>query len=124
VAPETQIIALHELCDDISSRYKIVAIKRHGDYPSAVDKDCPGKYFPWDRFISERGIGMVSEAWKDKAVEFVRKFQRETGLAEDGKAGTATNAKLDEILKKLKEQPKSDAQAIKKAWNDFLNAIK
>ena len=54
--PETQIKALHELCDDICSRYKIVAIKRHDEYPSAKGKDCPGKYFPWERFLRERGL--------------------------------------------------------------------
>jgi N-acetylmuramoyl-L-alanine amidase. len=121
--PEAQMKALHELCDDICSRHRIVAFKRHADYPSAQGKDCPGKYFPWNEFVAERRIRMVSEEWKNKAVEFVRRFQRETGLVEDGKAGTNTNAKLDEILKKLKEAQNSDAQAIRKAWNDFLNAI-
>lgn len=122
--PEAQIQALHELCHDICARYKIVAIKRHDEYPSAKGKDCPGKYFPWDRFIKERGIRVVSDAWKEKAVEFVRKFQQATGLTVDGMAGTQTNAKLDEVIKKWKEVPKDNAQAIKKAWNDFLNAIK
>lgn len=123
IVPEVQIKALHELCDDIASRYRIVAIKRHADYPSGKGKDCPGKYFPWDRFISEREIGMVSETWKNKAVEFVLRFQRETGLVEDGKAGVDTNSKLDEILIKLKDPPKDDGQAIRKAWNDFLNSL-
>lgn len=66
---------------------------------------------------------MVSETWKNKAVEFVLRFQRETGLVEDGKAGVDTNSKLDEILIKLKDPPKDDGQAIRKAWNDFLNSL-
>ncbi len=48
--PEIQMAALTWLCNDIKTRWSIKAIKRHADYPSA--KDCPGKYFPWNTFIS------------------------------------------------------------------------
>lgn len=42
--------------------------------------------------------GEAMGAWEDKAVEFVKKFQRAAGLTVDGKAGPQTNAKLDELL--------------------------
>ena len=40
----------------------------------------------------------VSDIWKDKAVDFVMKFQTAIGITVDGKAGTQTNAKLDQLL--------------------------
>lgn len=128
--PAAQMAALVELCRDITKRWNIVAIKRHADYPSAQadKKDCPGKYFPWAEFLQRIGGSFVSvsvsDTWKDKAVDFVMKFQKETGLVVDGKAGDNTNAKLDEVLKKWKEPPKDNGQAIRKAWNDFLNTLK
>ena len=46
--PEAQIKALHELCDDICSRYKIVAIKRpeHRPMPSWMRSSRNGKRRP------------------------------------------------------------------------------
>lgn len=41
--------------------------------------------------------------WEEKAVEFVKKFQKATGLTVDGKAGTQTNAKLDQLLAENKD---------------------
>lgn len=40
------------LCQDIQSRWPIIKINGHKDHPSArnAGKDCPGKYFPWDKF--------------------------------------------------------------------------
>lgn len=129
--PVAQMAALVELCRDIMKRWNIVAIKRHADYPSAQadKKDCPGKYFPWAEFLQRIGGSFVSvsvsDTWKDKAVDFVMKFQKETGLVVDGKAGDNTNAKLDEVLKKWKEPPKDNGQAVavKEAWDKFMNAI-
>ncbi|NLU52353.1 MAG: hypothetical protein GXX10_05770 [Clostridiaceae bacterium] len=66
----------------------------------------------------------VSDTWKDKAVDFVVRFQELTGLTVDGKAGNDTNTKLDEIIKKYKEPPKEDGKAIKDAWNKFLDTLK
>lgn len=126
--PAAQMAALVELCRDIMKRWNIVAIKRHADYPSAQadKKDCPGKYFPWAEFLQRIGGSFVSvsvsDTWKDKAVDFVMKFQKETGLVVDGKAGNDTNSKLDEVLRKAASR--DDGQAIRKAWNDFLNTLK
>lgn len=52
--PDVQMAALVWLCNDIKTRWEIKAIKRHADYPSAKQesKDCPGKYFPWEKFMS------------------------------------------------------------------------
>jgi N-acetyl-anhydromuramyl-L-alanine amidase AmpD len=100
--PEAQMKSLVEICNDIKTRWNINGIKRHADYDSAKknNKDCPGKYFPWAEFIKRIGGDnmTVSDVWKDKAVEFVKKFQAATGLTNDGKAGNDTNKKLDEIL--------------------------
>lgn len=51
--PQAQLDALIWLVNDIKKRWAIEAVKRHADYPSAKKevKDCPGKYFPWGRFI-------------------------------------------------------------------------
>ena len=51
--PQAQLDALIWLVNDIKKRWTIEAVKRHADYPSAKKegKDCPGKYFPWSRFI-------------------------------------------------------------------------
>jgi len=130
--PKAQLDSLVELCKDIQKRLTIKAYKRHSDYSStqAESKDCPGKYFPWEEFIQRvGGIPVatinVSDAWKDKAIDFVVKFQKETGLVVDGKAGDATNAKLDEVLRKWKEPSKDNNQALelKEAWNNFVNKI-
>lgn len=53
--PQSQMTALLELVTDIKTRWNIVAIKKHADYPSAIKdgKDCPGKYFPWERFMAQ-----------------------------------------------------------------------
>lgn len=52
--PEVQLAALVWLCNDIKTRWNIKSIKRHADYPSAIneEKDCPGRYFPWNRFMA------------------------------------------------------------------------
>lgn len=52
--PEAQLNALIWLCNDIKTRWAIKAKKKHADYPSAKQegKDCPGKYFPWERFMN------------------------------------------------------------------------
>mgnify|MGYP000902478977 CR=1 FL=1 len=106
--PQVQMNALVELCHDILQRQNIKAIKRHADYDSAKkeSKDCPGKYFPWANFLQRIGgdtMPTVSDAWKDKAVDFVVKFQQIMGLTVDGKAGEKTNAKLDELLTQNKD---------------------
>lgn len=53
VVPQAQLDALIWLVNDIKKRWTIEAVKKHADYPSAQKegKDCPGKYFPWERFI-------------------------------------------------------------------------
>jgi N-acetylmuramoyl-L-alanine amidase len=53
--PEAQLTALIWLCNDIKTRWDIKVIKKHADYPSAKSegKDCPGKYFPWERFMNQ-----------------------------------------------------------------------
>jgi N-acetyl-anhydromuramyl-L-alanine amidase AmpD len=111
--PETQIQALIELCNDIKKRWTIKAIKRHADYVSAQKegKDCPGKYFPWVVFLRRTGGGnmaavVVNDTWKDKAVDFVVKFQQATGLTVDGKAGNDTNAKLNAVLTEIENLKK------------------
>ncbi len=50
--PQVQLDALIELIQDCKSRWPIIAINGHLDYNSAKkeEKDCPGKYFPWDEF--------------------------------------------------------------------------
>lgn len=55
--PQAQLDALIWLVNDIKKRWTIEAVKRHADYPSAKKggKDCPGKYFPWSRFIESLG---------------------------------------------------------------------
>lgn len=52
--PDAQMAALVWLIRDIQTRWKIKAIKKHADYPSAKQegKDCPGKYFPWNKLIN------------------------------------------------------------------------
>lgn len=51
--PEAQLNALVWLINDIKTRWDIKAIKMHADYPSArrEGKDCPGKYFPWEKLM-------------------------------------------------------------------------
>lgn len=53
--PEAQMNALFWLCNDIETRWKIKAYKRHADYKSAIaeGKSCPGIYFPWVQFLKE-----------------------------------------------------------------------
>jgi len=82
--------------------------------------------YPGIEYITGGDIMTVSDVWKDKAVDFVMKFQKAFGLVVDGKAGDNTNAKLDEIVKKLKEAQtvNDEAKKIKEAWNNFINAVK
>ena len=50
--PEAQMNALVWLIKDIKTRWEIKKIKGHFEYQSAINdghKDCPGKYFYWDR---------------------------------------------------------------------------
>ena len=47
--------------------------------------------------------GGVNMGWDEKANQFVKKFQKATGLIDDGKAGNDTNKKLDEILAENKD---------------------
>lgn len=123
--PDSQINALIELCKDIQKRWPIKAIKRHADYPSAQSekKDCPGKYFPWVEFISRLGGINLSVDWNAKNKEFIKKVQQTIGCKiVDGLAGNETEMKFQEFVAKAQSNDK--AEAIKKAWNTFIEAIK
>ncbi|NLM74485.1 MAG: N-acetylmuramoyl-L-alanine amidase [Clostridiaceae bacterium] len=50
--PQTQLDALVWLCLYCKSKWPVRTINGHLDYDSAkkAEKDCPGKYFPWDKF--------------------------------------------------------------------------
>lgn len=94
--PETQLTALIWLCNDIKTRWTIKAIKKHADYPSAKQegKDCPGKYFPWDKFLSE----------VDSMVVKIQKALKAIGLYTgeiDGKAGPLTRKAMNEFYPML-----------------------
>lgn len=76
--PEAQLNALVELCDDIKTRWNIKSVKKHADYPSAKadNKLCPGKYFPWDAFITKiYGPTIMGEP--ELSSEQMRKFLRD-----------------------------------------------
>lgn len=55
IVPEVQLDALIWLVQDCKSRWPINNTNGHRDYASAQkeEKDCPGKYFPWDSFIQK-----------------------------------------------------------------------
>jgi len=50
---ERQFESLILLCHDIGTRYKIAEIRKHNDFSRTL---CPGKLFPWDKFLSRMGI--------------------------------------------------------------------
>ena len=52
--------------------------------------------------------------WEQKAVEFVKAFQKKFGLVTDGKAGEKTFATLNELLLE---------GSIKKAWENFIKGV-
>ena len=64
---------------------------------------------------------MVTEYWKDEAVDFVKYFQKKAGIVMDGKAGNNTVKKLDEIFD---NQGSGDAKEIIDAWNNFTSKLK
>lgn len=49
VMPDAQIIAGHELIQDILSRYPGLKIGKHKDYDNTA---CPGNYFPFDKIVN------------------------------------------------------------------------
>ena len=59
-----------------------------------------------------------NDMWDEKAVEFVKKFQKAAGLTVDGKAGNDTNKKLDDLLKEL-AQIKNDVRVAKNALSKY-----
>ena len=68
--------------------------------------------------LDDEVYGGSEMGWDDKAVEFVKKFQKATGLTADGKAGNDTNKKLDEILNELL-QIKNDVGVAKKSLSKW-----
>ena len=59
--------------------------------------------------------------WNEKNKEFIKQVQKVIGCNSiDGLAGNETITKFNEFVKKQN----NDGEAIKKAWNDFLSAIK
>lgn len=57
---------------------------------------CPGRYFPLEK------MQVVRTNWDEQAINFVRYFQKETGLKVDGKAGNNTVAKFEKIMNTIK----------------------
>lgn len=95
VVPEAQLTALIWLCNDIKTRWAIKAIKKHADYPSAKQegKDCPGKYFPWDKFLNEvDGMNLIKF---QTAAKHIGVYNDKI----DNKAGPNTRAAAEEFLK-------------------------
>ena len=94
--PKHNFTALIWLCNDIKTRWTIKAIKRkHADYPSAKQegKDCPGKYFPWDKFLNEvDGMNLIKF---QTAAKHIGVYNDEI----DNKAGPNTRAAAEEFLK-------------------------
>ncbi len=65
--------------------------------------------------------GDNSMDWNEKNKEFIKQVQKVIGCNSiDGLAGNETITKFNEFVKKQN----NDGEAIKKAWNDFLSAIK
>lgn len=64
-------------------------------------KTCPGTSIDKDIFMQE--VNMMATDWYQKAVDFVLYFQNATGITADGKAGTATLAKLDVLIDRSKK---------------------
>lgn len=75
--PAEQLELLVWTCQDLMSRWPITKIKGHFEYPSAQKegKDCPGKYFPWDKFWQ-----MLKRAENKRIIQTQVRFSNPKGV--------------------------------------------
>lgn len=125
--PDAQKRAIIELLRELKKRYPNAQIKRHKDFANTA---CPGKNYPSDEIVKEvegmilkvgskgEDVKKLQEALNKlgfncgtpdgifgaKTEAAVKAFQQRYGLAVDGIVGPATQAKLEEVLKKAEEQ--------------------
>lgn len=120
IVPAPQWDALIWLCNDIKNRWDIKKIKRHAEYPSAKQegKDCPGEYFPWDKFLIE----------VDSVVIRIQKALKTIGLYTgeiDGKAGPLTKKAMNEFYPMLQQTMQiPDAYKLKSENDELKNDIR
>lgn len=93
--PQTQLDALVWLCNDIKTRWTIEDVKKHAHYPSAIKegKDCCGRYFPWDKFITQLNEGMTLVKFQT-AAKHIGLYNYEV----DNKAGRLTKEAAKQFL--------------------------
>ena len=113
VVPQAQLDALIWLVNDIKKRWTIEAVKRHADYPSAKKegKDCPGKYFPWSRFIeSLEDRNLFNDIHGHYAEKYIKAVAEAGLMVGDGKGNFGpdtplTRAQLAIVLCRALELP-------------------
>jgi cell wall-associated NlpC family hydrolase len=75
-------------------------------------------FVKFGRLKSEEVKSGMNDYWSEKAVDFVKYFQKEAGLVMDGKAGTKTLSRAKELL-----ENEDGSKSIKEAWKKFKEVV-